>query len=108
MDLGLHLADYGATLSEQIDAVQLAESLGYSSVWLGEAYGADAVSALGYLAAKTSRIGIGSGILQMHARTPAMTSMTAMTLDHLSAGRFHLGLGPSGPQVVEGWHGVPY
>jgi F420-dependent oxidoreductase-like protein len=77
-------------------------------VWAAEAYGSDAVTVLAYLAARTERIALGSAILQMPARTPAATAMTAMTLDGLSGGRFLLGLGLSGPQVVEGWHGVPY
>jgi F420-dependent oxidoreductase-like protein len=91
-----------------VKAIRAAEQLGYESVWLGEAYGSDAVSALGYLASATDRMRLGSAVLQVHARTPAMTAMTAMTLDHLSGGRFALGLGLSGPQVVEGWHGVPF
>ena len=85
-----------------------AERLGYDSVWAAEAYGADAVTVLTWIAARTNRIRVGSAILQMHARTPAMTAMTAVTLDELSGGRMLLGLGVSGPQVVEGWHGVPY
>jgi F420-dependent oxidoreductase-like protein len=85
-----------------------AESLGYASVWRGEAYGGDAVSVLAFAAAHTSRIQLGTAILQMPARSAAMTAMTAISLDHLSGGRAMLGLGMSGPQVVEGWHGVPY
>jgi F420-dependent oxidoreductase-like protein len=88
--------------------VNEAERLGYHSVWTAEAYGSDAVTPLAFLAARTERIELGSGILQMPARTPAMTAMTAATIDELSKGRFILGLGVSGPQVVEGWHGVPY
>ena len=88
--------------------VQEAERLGLHSVWVAEAWGSDAVSVLTWIAARTKSIGIGSAILQMSARTPAMTAMTAATLDGLSEGRLFLGLGTSGPQVVEGWHGVPY
>jgi F420-dependent oxidoreductase-like protein len=91
-----------------VELVRRAEALGFDSVWSAEAYGSDAVTPLGYLAALTERIQLGTAIMQMPARTPAMTAMTAMTLDQLSGGRFLLGLGPSGPQVVEGWHGVPY
>jgi F420-dependent oxidoreductase-like protein len=88
--------------------VQDADRLGYHSVWTAEAYGSDAVTPLAWLAAITYRIRLGTGIMQMAARTPAMTAMTAMTLDALSGRRFLLGLGVSGPQVVEGWHGQPY
>jgi F420-dependent oxidoreductase-like protein len=91
-----------------VELVQRAEALGFDSVWGAEAYGSDAISPLAYIAALTSKIKLGTAIMQMPARTPAMTAMTAMTLDQLSGGRFILGLGPSGPQVVEGWHGVPY
>jgi F420-dependent oxidoreductase-like protein len=91
-----------------LELVQEAERLGYACVWAPESYGSDAVTPLAWLAGQTKTIGLGSGIMQMPARTPAMTAMTAMTLDHLSGGRFILGLGLSGPQVVEGWHGVPY
>jgi F420-dependent oxidoreductase-like protein len=106
--LGLNLGDGGATLPRISEAIRAADESGYDSVWVGEAYGSDAVSALGYLAASTSALRIGSAVMQLHARTPAMTAMTAMSLDHLSGGRFVLGLGLSGPQVVEGWHGVRY
>jgi F420-dependent oxidoreductase-like protein len=85
-----------------------AEELGFDSAWTAEAYGNDAVSTATWALATTTRIKVGTAIMQMPARTPALTAMTAMTLDHLSEGRFILGLGPSGPQVVEGWHGVPY
>src|SRR5215203_4176896 len=85
---------------------QEAERLGYSVLWAAEAYGSDVVSMLGWIAGQTTRIDIGAGIMQIPARTPAMTAMTAATLDTLSAGRFRLGLGVSGPQVSEGWHGV--
>jgi F420-dependent oxidoreductase-like protein len=85
-----------------------AERLGFDSVWTSEAYGCDAIVPLAFIAAKTTTIGLGTAIVQMPARTPAMAAMTAMTLDRLSGGRFRLGIGPSGPQVVEGWHGVAY
>jgi F420-dependent oxidoreductase-like protein len=108
MRLGLNLGYSGAGMQLPVQLVQHAEKLGFDSVWSAEAYGSDAVSPLGYLAALTTKIKLGTAIMQMPARTPAMTAMTAMTLDQLSGGRFILGLGPSGPQVVEGWHGVPY
>ena len=85
-----------------------AERLGYTSVWTAEAYGSDALTPLAWWGARTERISLGTGIVQMFARTPAATAMAAMTLDHLSGGSFHLGLGVSGPQVVEGWYGRPY
>jgi F420-dependent oxidoreductase-like protein len=107
MRLGLSLG-FMKAIEDPTPLVQEAETLGYHSVWVAEAWGSDAVSTLGWIAARTKRIGIGSAILQMPARTPAMTAMTAATLDGLSEGRFLLGLGVSGPQVIEGWHGVPY
>jgi F420-dependent oxidoreductase-like protein len=85
-----------------------ADRLGFDSIWSAEAYGSDAVSIIAWAAARTERIGVGTAIMQMPARTPAATAMTAITLDHLTAGRFRLGLGTSGPQVSEGWHGVPF
>src|SRR5207245_5725523 len=85
-----------------------AERLGFDSIWSAEAYGSDAVSIIAWAAARTERIGVGTAIMQMPARTPAATAMTAITLDHLTGGRFRLGLGTSGPQVSEGWHGVPF
>jgi len=106
--LGLNLGYWGTALAGDTTLVTEAERLGYDSVWTAEAYGSDAVTPLAYLAARTERIKLGSGILQMPARTPAMTAMTAATLDEMSGGRFLLGLGVSGPQVVEGWHGRPY
>jgi len=108
MRLGLTAGQFGPKLQIPFELIQEAESLGYSSVWTAEAYGNDAIVPLSFIAAKTKTIGLGTAIMQMPARTPAMTAMTAMTLDALSGGRFTLGLGPSGPQVVEGWHGVPY
>jgi F420-dependent oxidoreductase-like protein len=85
-----------------------AERLGFDSVWSAEAYGSDAVTLITWAAARTERIGVGSAVMQMPARSPAATAMTAITLDHLTGGRFRLGLGVSGPQVSEGWHGVPF
>ena len=108
MRVGLNLGYSGAALGDALPLVRHAEALGLDSVWVAEAYGSDAVSVLGALAASTQRVRIGSAVLQMPARTPACTAMTAMTLDAMSGGRFLLGLGMSGPQVVEGWHGVPY
>jgi len=108
MRLGLTAGSFGPQLHIDFDLIREAESLGYDSVWTAEAYGNDAIVPLAFMAARTQRIGLGTAIMQMPARTPAMTAMTAMTLDALSSGRFRLGLGPSGPQVVEGWHGVPY
>ena len=108
MKLGLVAGYSGASMSLNMDLILHAESLGFDSVWTAEAYGSDAISPLAWIGARTSRIRLGTAIMQMPARTPTMTAMTAMTLDALSGGRFILGLGPSGPQVVEGWHGVAY
>lgn len=108
MRLGLTAGYSGAKLSVNMDLILEAERLGFDSVWTAEAYGSDAVTPLAWIAARTSKIRLGTAIMQMPARSPAMTAMTAMSLDSLSGGRFILGLGPSGPQVVEGWHGVPY
>jgi F420-dependent oxidoreductase-like protein len=91
-----------------LEAVQEAERLGYTSVWTAEAYGSDALTPLAWWGAHTSTVQLGTAIVQMSARTPAATAMAAMTMDHLSNGRFVLGLGASGPQVVEGWYGQPY
>src|SRR5436309_14235369 len=98
----------GTSPVELIELAQEAERLGYDSAWAAEAWGTDAVSVLAWLAAVTTKIKIGSAILQIPARTPSNTAMTAATLDLLSGGRFLLGLGTSGPQVVEGWHGQPW
>jgi F420-dependent oxidoreductase-like protein len=108
MKLGIGVAPFGAKASVNIDYVKHAESLGYDSAWTAEAYGNDAVSTAAWVLAHTTKLRCGTAIMQMPARTPAMAAMTAMTLDQLSGGRFVLGLGASGPQVVEGWHGVPY
>jgi F420-dependent oxidoreductase-like protein len=108
MKLGIVVQYSGAQMSLPIDLVLEAERLGFDSVWTSEAYGSDAVTPAAWMLARTTRIKVGTAIVQMPARTPAMTAMTAMTLDALSGGRFVLGIGPSGPQVVEGWHGVAY
>ena len=108
MKLGLNIGYSGSSISDVLPLVEHADRVGIDSVWAAEAYGSDAVTVLSFLAARTERIKLGSGILQMPARTPANTAMTAMTLDALSGGRLLLGLGLSGPQVVEGWHGVAY
>jgi F420-dependent oxidoreductase-like protein len=108
MRLGLMVGYSGATLQLPLETILEAERLGYHAVWTAEAYGSDAVTPLAWIGALTRTIRLGTAILQMPARTPAMTAMTAMTLDQLSGGRVLLGLGLSGPQVVEGWHGQPY
>jgi F420-dependent oxidoreductase-like protein len=108
MDLALNLSYSGTGVSIDIAKIQEAERLGYASVWTAEAYGSDAVAPAAWIAARTEKIHVGTGIMQIPARTPAMTAMTAMTLDGLSGGRFRLGLGVSGPQVVEGWHGQAF
>jgi F420-dependent oxidoreductase-like protein len=110
MRLGLNVGYWGmrGDSSQDVAMVQEAERLGFAVVWVAEAYGSDAVSVLAWLAAKTTTIDIGSAIMQIPARTPAMTAMTAATLDTLSEGRFRLGVGVSGPQVSEGWHGVRF
>lgn len=108
MTLRLGLATAGADGPALIALVREAERLGFDSTWCGESYGVDAVTRLAWLGGQTTRIKLGSSILQVPARSPALTAMTAMTLDALTGGRFILGLGPSGPQVVEGWYGVPY
>ncbi len=108
MRLGLMAGYSGARIDLPIDAIQEADRLGYFAVWTAEAYGSDAVTPLAWIGALTQKIHLGTAILQMPARTPAMTAMTAITLDQLSGGRMLLGLGLSGPQVVEGWHGQAY
>jgi F420-dependent oxidoreductase-like protein len=108
--LGINLGyqDWANGLSNAIALAQRAESLGFASGWTAEAYGTDSVTPLTWLMAHTERMAFGPAIMQMPARTPAMTAMTAATLDGMSGGRFLLGLGASGPQVVEGWHGQSY
>jgi F420-dependent oxidoreductase-like protein len=108
MKLALTATGMGAEIKIDIDTIREAEKLGYESVWTAEAWGADAITPLAWIAGQTSRIKLGTGIMQMPARTPAMCAMQAMTVDKLSDGRMIVGLGPSGPQVVEGWYGVPY
>src|SRR5690349_3605833 len=108
MRLGLNFGYWGAGPADNIQLAQEAERLGYDSLWTAEAYGSDAVTPLVWLAAQTSRIKVGTAIMQMPARRPAMTAMTAATIDQLTGGRRLLGPGASGPQVVEGWHGVVY
>jgi len=109
MKLGLNLGYSGATMALPVEKVQLAERLGYDSVWTAEAYGSDAVTPLAYLAAVTRRIRLGTGIMQLAARTPAAAAMAVATLDALAGGdRVVAGIGVSGPQIVEGWYGQPW
>lgn len=108
MKLGIMAGYSPATMSLPMENILEAERLGYDSVWTAEAYGSDAVTPATWILANTTRIDVGTAIMQMPARTPACAAMTAMTLHQLSGGRFRMGFGPSGPQVVEGWHGVPY
>ena len=108
MKLGLTAAAFGARLTIDLNRIKEAEGLGFDSAWTAEAYGNDAVTTAAWILASTTKLRVGTAIMQMPARTPAMAAMTAMSLDHLSGGRFILGIGASGPQVIEGWHGVPY
>jgi F420-dependent oxidoreductase-like protein len=110
MRVGLHVGYWGLglTAADQVAIVQEAERLGYDSVWAAEAYGSDTAPVLAWLASQTERIKIGSAIFQMPGRSATMTAMTAATLDQLSGGRMLLGIGSSGPQVSEGWHGVRF
>jgi F420-dependent oxidoreductase-like protein len=110
MKLGVNVGYWGFGMGpqDQLEVVQEAERLGYDSVWAAEAYGSDAATVLAWLAAGTTRIKLGSAIFQMPGRTPALTAMTAATIDELSGGRMVLGIGSSGPQVAEGWHGQPF
>jgi F420-dependent oxidoreductase-like protein len=107
MKLGINVGYWGMGIGpqDQLQVVQEAERLGYDSVWAAEAYGSDAATVLAWLAGGTSTIKLGSAIFQMPGRSPAMTAMTAATIDELSGGRMRLGIGSSGPQVAEGWHG---
>ena len=108
MRLGIMLGYAAGTYKLPIDLVQEADRLGFHAVWTAEAYGSDAVSPLAWLGALTQDIRLGTAIMQMPARTPANAAMTAMTMQQMSGGRFLMGLGVSGPQVVEGWHGISY
>lgn len=108
MKLGLALGYGGEPIGEVLPAVQAADRSGYDSVWSLEEFGADGVTILAYLAGQTEQIKLGTGVLQIAARTPALTAMTATTLDILSGGRALLGLGVSQPWLIEGWHGVPF
>jgi F420-dependent oxidoreductase-like protein len=108
MRLGLNLGYSGSGVGIDMNLVREAERLGFHSVWSAEAYGSDAVSPAAWVAAQTSRIHVGTAIMQIAARTPTLTATTALTIDQLSGRRFLLGLGVSGPQVVEGWHGVAF
>jgi F420-dependent oxidoreductase-like protein len=109
MKLGYHTGYWSSgPPAGAVEAIAEAERLGFDSIWTAEAYGSDCLTPLAWWGASTSRIRLGTNILQLAARTPAATAMAAMTLDHLCGGRFVLGLGASGPQVVEGWYGQPY
>ena len=108
MKLGMHLGYWNRAPYHAIDVVQEAENLGYDSVWTAEAYGSDAISPLAWLGSHTSKIKLGTSVMQLSARTPVCGAMTALTMDHLSNGRFIMGIGVSGPQVVEGWYGQPF
>ncbi|MDQ2622714.1 MAG: LLM class F420-dependent oxidoreductase [Actinomycetota bacterium] len=110
LKLGLYLGYWGIGPQgdDALEAVQFAESVGYESVWVAESYGSDAVSVLAWLAGQTEKINLGAAIMQVPARPPAAAAMAGATIDKLSNGRFLFGFGPSGPQVSEGWYGVPY
>ncbi|WP_045878046.1 LLM class F420-dependent oxidoreductase [Pseudofrankia sp. DC12] len=108
LKLGLNLGYWPASPPPQLELVRAADDCGYDSLWTAEAWGSDAVSPLAWYGAHTKRIKLATGLIQLSARTPACTAMTVATLDHLSGGRVILGLGVSGPQVVEGWYGVPF
>ncbi len=108
MKLGISVGYSGQTLALPLELIKEAEAMGFDSVWTAEAWGSDALTPLAWIGAHTSKIKLATGIMQLSARTPAATAMAAMTLDQLSGGRMILGLGASGPQVVEGWYGMPY
>ena len=109
MRLGLALGYWGSGMPEGLcELVAEAEELGFDSIWTAEAYGSDAFTPLAWLGSRTTSLRLGTSIVQLSARTPAATAMAAMTMDHLSGGRMVLGIGASGPQVVEGWYGQPY
>jgi F420-dependent oxidoreductase-like protein len=108
MRLGLLPSQFGAGFGVNMEMIRAAEDLGFHSVWFSEAWGNDAITPSAWALAQTTKINVGTAIIQMQARTPSMAAMTAMTLQAMSGNRFILGVGPSGPQVIEGWHGVPY
>ena len=108
MEVSVNVGYFGPHISSEKSLIKELDEIGISCIWTAEAYGYDAVTPLSYFAALTDKLKVGSGIMQIPGRSPAMTAMTAATLDKLSGGRFRLGIGVSGPQVVEGWHGVPY
>src|ERR687891_797659 len=110
LKLGLNLGYWGIGPAgeEALEVVRACESLGYDSVWVAESYGSDVVSVLAWLAPQTETIRLGGAIMQVPARAPAAAAMAGCTIDALSGGRFIFGFGPSGPQVSEGWYGVPY
>ena len=108
LKLGLNVGYWQRNADDATETVLAAERLGYDSVWTAEAYGSDAFTPLAWYGARTSRIKLGTSVAQISARTPVATAMTAMTLDHLTGGRLLLGIGASGPQVVEGWYGRPF
>ncbi len=108
MRIGVHLRHWEGSPHDVAGLARLAEDVGLESVWVSETWGSDATVLAAWIAAHTSTIAIGTGVLQIPARTPAAAAMAALTLDHLSGGRLRFGLGVSGPQVVEGWHGVPF
>src|SRR4029077_20338294 len=108
MRIGVHLRHWEGSPHDVATLAKLAEDVGLESVWVSETWGSDATALAAWIAAHTSTIAIGTGVLQIPARTPAAAAMAALTLDHLSGARLRFGLGVSGPQVVEGWHGVPF
>ena len=108
MRIGIHLGHWEGRPHDVAELAVEAERAGFDSVWTSETWGSDGAVLLAWIAAHTDRIGLGAGVLQMPARSPAAAAMAALTLDHLSEGRFRLGLGVSGPQVAEGWHGAPF
>ena len=108
MEVSVNVGYFGPHLSSEKFLFKELDKIGVSCIWTAEAYGYDAVTPLSYFSGFTENIKLGSGIMQIPGRSPAMTAMTAVTIDKLSNGRFRLGLGVSGPQVVEGWHGVAY
>jgi len=109
MRLGLSTGYWGSGPPHNVvEAIQAADRLGFEHIWTAEAYGSDALTPLAWWGANTDNVKLGTSIMQMSARTPAATAMAALTMDHLSGGRFICGIGASGPQVVEGWYGLPY